>query len=134
MTGSNWLEQLITGRPDSYVPARTMGNHLGVSPEFYSRHTVLLNHAHHFGMGMLAGPFRAIMSYYGVIGPVAAFMHTGMRIILDQLMETTAEVSMLPWTWPINEQVIDILHKGTYSLVTGYLCDKLVRGLDWFNS
>ncbi|KAI4635187.1 uncharacterized protein J4E87_000137 [Alternaria ethzedia] len=134
MSGSNKVEQFFTGRPDSYVPARTMGNHMGVSPEFYQRHTFLLNHAHHFGMGMLAGPFRAVMSYYGVIGPVAVFMHTGIRIMLDQLVETTANVSMVPWTWPINEQVIDILHKGTYALVTGYICDKMVRGVDWFNS
>ena len=83
---------------------------------------------------MLAGPFRAVMSYYGVIGPVAVFMHTGIRIMLDQLVETTANVSMVPWTWPINEQVIDILHKGTYALVTGYTCDKMIRGVDWFNS
>jgi hypothetical protein len=134
MSGSNKLEQFFTGRPNSYVPARTMGNHLGVSPEFYKRNTLLLNHAHHFGMGMLGGVFRGVFSYYGVIGPVAVFMHTGLRIMLDQLMETTANVSMLPWTWPINEQVIDILHKGTYAIVTGYICDKMVRGVDWFNS
>jgi hypothetical protein len=133
MTGSNWIEMMITGRPASYVPARTVGNHLGVTPAYYSKHTDLLNNAHHYGMGMLAGPVRAIMSYYGVIGPVAVFMHTGVRIMMDQLMETSAGVSALPWTWPINEQVIDMLHKGVYALVTGYICDKLVRGVDWFN-
>jgi hypothetical protein len=42
-------------------------------------------------------------------------------------------VSNLPWTWPINEQVIDILHKGVYALVTGYITDRVVRGVDWFN-
>jgi hypothetical protein len=34
------------------------------------------------------------------------------------------------WTWPINEQVVDVLLKGVYSLVTGYMCDRLVRRLD----
>jgi hypothetical protein len=133
MTGSNWIEQFFTNRPSSYVPARTMGNHLGVSADFYQRNTNLLNNAHHYGMGMLAGPVRAIMSYYGVIGPFAVFVHTGIRILMDQVMETSVGVSAMPWTWPINEQVIDVLHKGVYALVTGYICDKLVRGVDWFN-
>lgn len=84
-------------------------------------------------MGMLAGPVRAIMSYYGVIGPVAVFLHTGVRIVLDQLVEMSGDVSAAPWTWPIGEQVVDVVHKGVYALITGYICDRLVRGVDWFN-
>ena len=133
MNGSNWLEMLITGRPPSYVPARTLGNHLGVSAATYNKNMDLLNTAHHYGMGMLAGPVRAIMSYYGVIGPFAVFVHTGIRILFDPVVETSVGVSALPCTWPINEQVIDVLHKGVYAAVTGYLCDRLVRGVDWFN-
>ncbi|CAA9962942.1 hypothetical protein CFE70_006366 [Pyrenophora teres f. teres 0-1] len=133
MTGTNKLEQLFTQRPSSYVPARTMGNHFSVSPDFYAKHSDLLNHLHHFGMGMLAGPVRSIMSFYGIIGPVAAFMHTGVRLLMDQVVENSAGVSAVPWTWPINEQVIDLVHKGTYALVTGYICDRMVRGVEWFN-
>ena len=92
-----------------------------------------MNHLHHFGMGIMGGPVRAIMSYYGIIGPVASFMHTGIRIMMDQIVENTAGVSSLPWTWPINEQVIDIFHKSVYGIVVGYLCDRMVRGVDWFN-
>jgi hypothetical protein len=133
MSGSNKIEQFFTHRPNSYVPARTIANHIGVTAETYSRNVELLNNVHHYGMGMLAGPVRALMSYYGVIGPVATFMHTGVRIMMDQFMETTAGVSSLPWTWPINEQVIDLVHKGVYSVVVGYVCDRVVRGVDWFN-
>jgi hypothetical protein len=133
MSGSNKLEQFFTNRPNSYVPARTVSNHLGITADTYSRHFELLNQVHHYGMGMLAGPVRAIMSYYGVIGPVATFFHTAIRIMMDQAMETSVGVSNLPWTWPINEQVIDILHKGVYALVTGYITDRVVRGVDWFN-
>lgn len=92
-----------------------------------------MNNIHHYGMGILAGPVRAVMSYFGIIGPVATFMHTGIRIMMDQAVETTAGVSSFPWTWPINEQVIDVVHKGVYALVVGYMCDKMVRGVDWFN-
>jgi len=82
---------------------------------------------------MLAGPMRAIMSYYGVFGPFAVFVHTGIRILFDQVAETSLSVTALPWLWPINEQVIDVLHKGVYAWVTGYICDKLLRGVDWCN-
>jgi hypothetical protein len=133
MSGSNKLEQFFTNRPNSYVPARTISNHLGITADSYSRNFDLLNQVHHYGMGMLAGPVRAVMSYYGVIGPVATFVHTGVRIMMDQVMETSAGVSSLPWTWPINEQVVDLVHKGVYAVVTGYVCDRVVRGVDWFN-
>ena len=54
-------------------------------------------------------------------------------LILDQVVENSAGVGALPWTWPINEQVIDIAHKTFYGIVTGYICDRVVRGVDWFN-
>ncbi|RYO95835.1 hypothetical protein DL764_007587 [Monosporascus ibericus] len=118
------VEQVFTHRPNSYVPGRTVATHLGLSGDSFARHPDILNHIHHFGMGFLAGPVRAIMSYYGIIGPVASFMHTGIRIMMDQVVENAAGVSALPWTWPINEQVIDVSLKGVYALTTGYICDR----------
>ncbi|KAF2246301.1 hypothetical protein BU26DRAFT_521730 [Trematosphaeria pertusa] len=134
MAGTSKIEQFFTDRPNSYVPARTIANHLGVSPALYSHHPDILNHAHHLSMGIIAGAIRAGMSYYGIIGPIASFVHTGIRIAIDQFVENTAGVSAMPWTWPINEQVVDLMHKGVYGMVVGYICDYLVRGVDWFNS
>ena len=134
MAVTNQAEQVFTHRPDSYVPGRTIATHLGLDGLFAS-HPDILNHMHHFGMGVLTGPFpsnNVILN--GIIGPVASFMHTGIRIMMDQVVENTAGVSALPWTWPINEQVIDICcQKGVYALVTGYICDRMVRGVEWFN-
>lgn len=73
------------------------------------------------------------MSYYGVIGPFASFLFTGVRLAIDQVLENSAGTSAPPWTWPINEQVIDLLHKGVYAVVVGYSVDRLVRGVTWFN-
>lgn len=101
MTFSNWAEQLITHRPASYVPGHTTGNLFNLSRD---RHPDILNQVHHYGMAILNAPIRAIMSYYGIIGPFASFMFTGIRIVSDQLAENTAGTSALPWTWPINEQ------------------------------
>lgn len=133
MATTSKLEQLLTHRPNSYVPARTTGSLLGVEPSFYARHRDLLNHAHHFGMAVIAGPLRAVMAYYGIIGPIASFVHMGIRIVVDQTVEIGTGVSVAPWTWPINEQVVDLLHKGVYAVVVGYACDYFVRGVDWFN-
>ncbi|PSN65223.1 hypothetical protein BS50DRAFT_601679 [Corynespora cassiicola Philippines] len=38
VVGASKVEQLFTNRPNSYVPARTIANHLGISPSFYSEH------------------------------------------------------------------------------------------------
>ena len=130
MTLSNKLEQAITLRPNSYVPGHTTGNLLGISRD---RHPDILNHVHHWGMGIMTGPVRAIMSYYGIIGPFSTFMFTGFRILCDQVLENTAGTSAPPWTWPINEQVIDVVHKGVFAIITGYICDRAVRGVTYFN-
>jgi len=108
-----------------------MVTHLGILPEFYDYHADLFNHLHHFGMGIIAGSARDIISYYKIIGPVASFIHTEIRIMMDQLVENTAGTSALPWTWPINEQVTDVLNKGSCALVTGYLYDYWARGVSW---
>ncbi|ERF77217.1 hypothetical protein EPUS_05786 [Endocarpon pusillum Z07020] len=130
MTLSNKLEQAVTYRPNSYVPGHTTGALLNIPRD---RHPDVLNQVHHYGMGIVTGPIRALMAYYGVIGPFASFLFTGLRIAADQVVENAAGTSALPWTWPINEQVIDLLHKGVFALMTGYICDRAVRGVDWFN-
>ncbi|WVF71082.1 hypothetical protein IAT40_005879 [Kwoniella sp. CBS 6097] len=40
-----------------------------------------------------------------------------------QTFENLVGSGALPWTWPVNEQVIDILHKGVFAFATGYICD-----------
>ena len=37
-------------------------------------------------------------------------------------------VGSLPWTWAVDEQVIDLLHKGIYAFVTGAVADQLIKG------
>ncbi|KAF2203779.1 hypothetical protein GQ43DRAFT_469652 [Delitschia confertaspora ATCC 74209] len=130
MLVSSKIEQIFTNRPNSYVPGHTTGNLLGLSRD---RHPDLLNHIHHFGMGIITAPIRSVMSYYGVIGPIASFAFTLIRVSADQIIEISAGTSALPWTWPINEQAIDLVHKGLFSLIVGYMTDKMVRGVDWFN-
>lgn len=45
-------------------------------------------------------------------------------------MDTSDEMNadyVLSKTWPVNEQIIDIVHKTVYAFVTGYFTDKWLQ-------
>ncbi len=126
MTLAEKLEQLITRRPNSYVPAHTLERLLGL-PHKPDRERWGLNHAMHWGQGIAAGVIRAFMASRGVRGPFASFMFTGMRLSIDQTLENATGVGSPPWTWPRNEQIIDVFHKGVYAFTTGAVVDCLAE-------
>ena len=41
-------------------------------------------------------------------------------------LENATGAGAPPWTWPVDEQLIDLLHKATYAFVTGAVADRLV--------
>lgn len=82
----------------------------------------------HYGQGMLAAGARGLMAYYGLVGPFGSYMFMGLRLLIDQTLENSTGVGALPWTWPVNEQVVDLLHKGIFAAVTGYVADRLILG------
>lgn len=125
MTIGEKIEQCITGRPSSYVPGHTLERLLGL-PQKPDSERFLLNHTMHFGQGMIAGCIRTSMAVYGIQGPVSSFIFTFIRLLIDQTLENVTGVGALPWTWPWNEQVIDILHKAVYAFVTGAVSDYLI--------
>lgn len=55
-------------------------------------------------------------------------MFMNLRLLNDQTLENATGVGAPPWTWPRDEQVIDLLHKGIYAFVTGAVADHLVAG------
>jgi hypothetical protein len=67
------------------------------------------------------GILRAAASVYGLRGPFTDFMFTGLRLLNDQTLENITGAGALPWTWPVDEQVIDILHKGVFAFMAGYV-------------
>jgi len=122
MTAAEKVEQVLTGRPNSYVPAHTLQRLLG-HPD---RDRLATNWTMHWGQGILLGAVRALMSRQGIRGPIGSFMFLNLRLLNDQTLENTTGAGALPWTWPVNEQVIDLLHKGIYAFVTGTISDRLV--------
>jgi hypothetical protein len=126
MTAGEKLEQQVTHRPDSYVPARTLtalvtGRRL---PE--SARPPVRNHLMHWGTGAAVGALRGIWSAAGLRGPRASAWHTVVRLAVDQTLENVTGVGAPPWTWSRRDQVVDVAHKAVYSFTTGAVADRLV--------
>ncbi len=127
MTLGEKLEQLLTKRPNSYVPAHTLERLLRL-PARPDEERLWLNWTLHWGQGILLGPVRAIMAEKGIRGPMGSFLMMILRLANDQTLENATGVGALPWTWPVDEQAIDLLHKASYAFVTGAVADRLVAG------
>ena len=124
MAAASKAEQLATRRPDSYVPAHTLGRLLGLDDPDSNRWT--RNMAMHYASGALGGAIRGVMSAANLRGPLASLMHTNLRLSFDQTLENLTGAGAPPWTWPRDELAIDLSHKALYSMITGALSDALV--------
>src|SRR4051794_33378674 len=118
------LEQLVTGRPSSYVPAHTLAHLLRLPRP--DDDGVARNLAMHFGTGALGGVLRGAMAAANLRGPWASSMHINLRLTIDQTLENATGVGAPPWTWPREELMIDVLHKAVYSFTTGALTDRFI--------
>jgi len=126
MTAGEKLEQQITSRPDSYVPARTLialttGRRLPGSAR-----PPVTNHLMHWGTGAAVGALRGVWAASGLRGWRASLWHTSIRLATDQTLENATGVGAPPWTWSRQDKVVDIGHKAVYSFVTGAVADRLV--------
>ncbi len=127
MTAAEKLEQLVTHRPNSFVPGHTLERLLR-RPEKPDEERLWLNWAMHWGQGIVLGAVRGLMAERGVRGPVGSFLFLNLRLANDQTLENATGVGAPPWTWPADEQAIDLLHKAVYAFTTGAVADRLVAG------
>jgi hypothetical protein len=125
MTAVEKLEQAVTHRPDSYVPARTLLTLLGRHPSDDDRPAVW-NHAMHWGTGAALGALRGVWAAVGLRGPQAHLAHTIVRLSTDQTLENATGVGAPPRTWPRDEQAVDLLHKAIYSVATGIVAERMI--------
>jgi hypothetical protein len=125
MTAAEKVEQAVTGRPNSYVPARALLTLVGRSPGDDVRPPIW-NHAMHWGTGALLGALRGVWSATGIRGSEATVTHTVVRLAFDQTVENATGVGAPPTTWPRHERVVDLAHKAIYSVVAGAVADRLV--------
>jgi hypothetical protein len=66
------------------------------------------------------------MAERGLRGPMASFLFMNLRLLNDQTLENLTGAGSPPWTWPVYEQAIDLLHKAVYAFATGLAADRLV--------
>ncbi len=126
MTLAEKLEQRITGRPDSYVPARTLERLLGLAHARGGR-AWRRNLAMHVGQGSLLGALRGVMAGAGLRGPWSSLLFYAVRLTNDQTFENATGVGAPPWTWPRDELVVDLAHKAVYAFATGLVADTLAN-------
>jgi hypothetical protein len=137
MTLGEKVEQVFTHRPNSFVPAHTLERLLGLPTKPDGQRLGLptkpdgqrrgFNLAMHWGQGIALGALRGVMAEGGLRGPWASAMFTVVRLTADQTQENITGVGAPPWTWPRNELLIDLLHKGIYGFATGVVADRLAQ-------
>ena len=123
MTLAEKVEQRLTGRPDSEVPARTLQRVLGRRDDPARRW--LMNPVMHFGQAVMLGSLRGIMAEAGLRGPWSSAMFTVVRLTNDQTLENATGIGAPPWTWPRKELAVDLIHKAIYGFTTGAVADRL---------
>lgn len=126
MTVGEKVEQALTHRPDSYVPARALLALLG-RPAGEDEQPPVWNHLMHWGTGAAVGGLRGVWAVTGIRGPIANAWHTVVRLAVDQTIENATGAGAPPATWPRAEQAVDTLHKAVYSTVTGLVADRWIR-------
>ena len=124
MTLVERLEQALTGRPASFMPAHTLERLLGIRRRRDSRRRGL-NVGMHVGQAILLGAWRGVMAEGGLRGPRASAMFTVVRLANDQTLENVTGQGAPPWTWPRRELAVDVLHKSVYAFTTGAIADAL---------
>ncbi len=124
MTLGEKLEQAVTHRPSSYMPAHTLARLLGRREP--DRDSWPLNLAMHYGQAALIGALRGVWSAANLRGPGAALMFWPVRLSTDQTLENALGSGAPPWTWPRDELAVDLLHKGVFALATGAIADALI--------
>lgn len=126
MTLGEKLEQAITKRPDSFMPAHTLERLLGLEQKPDNRRGTL-NMGMHVGQAILLGAWRGVMAEGGLRGPRASAMFTVIRLANDQTLENVTGQGAPPWTWPRDELIVDVVHKGVYAFTTGAIADALAE-------
>lgn len=118
------LEQAVTHRPNSYVPARALLTLVGRTVTDKDK-PVLWNHVMHYSTAALLGALRGVWSVTGIRGSYANAWHTTVRLAFDQTIENATGAGAPPHSWPTSERIVDVTHKAVFSVVTGVLVDRL---------
>lgn len=118
-------EQLVTRRPNSFVPGRALLTMLGRMPGDGDK-PLVWNYVMHFGTAASLGALRGVWAAAGIRGASATACHTIIRLGVDQTVENATGVGAPPADWPRGELAVDVTHKAVFAAVTGAITDRTV--------
>jgi hypothetical protein len=138
MTVAEKIEQYFTGRPSSYVPGHTL-ERLLIAPRssgFRARRTKHSNALRaRGGCGCHQSPHgrtwnsRTVLRFYIYFRKIDDWSNVreynrgwGASMVSSPTLASVLPSSdcTLLRTWPVNEQIIDILHKAVFAIVAGF--------------
>ncbi len=118
------IEMPLTGREDSYEPAKLAQKLLPVHPKDDKART-RLNYAAHFALGAMWGAAYGVAAYAGLRGPRAVAATFG-AIYASDLVVATALGLAKPWTWSRQDVAVDVVDKFVQVAATGVLFDQAI--------
>lgn len=117
LTLSEKLEQSLTKRPTSMVPAQVGAKIANVEPKSGAG-AEELNWAVHWGHGMTMGAVRGLLGATPLSAPAASILHLPLVWGGDAALYTTLGIAPAPWKWGGQELATDLWHKGVLSVAT----------------
>jgi hypothetical protein len=118
------VEMPITGRGDSYAPAKFAEKVLPIGRK-RQRDRRRLNYLVHFGLGVGWGTAYGAAAHNGLRGQRAVAVVFGVVYTGDVLINTALGLYR-PWEWSRQDTAIDVIEKLIQAEATGAVFDRLV--------
>jgi hypothetical protein len=117
------IEMPITGREDSYAPAKLGKKLLPVDPNS-AEGRKRLNYAMHFSLGAMWGAAYGVAAHAGLRGP-RAVAATFAAIYTNDVLTVTALGLSNPLKWSRQDLVVDVVDKFVQVTATGVIFDRV---------
>lgn len=119
-----FIEIPLTGREESYAPAKFAQKILPVKPDS-EQELERLNWATHFGLGTMWGSAYGLAAHAGLSGQKAVAAVFGTVYTGDVILNTALGLYK-PQTWSSEDWAIDIIDKFVQAQATGAIFDQLL--------
>jgi hypothetical protein len=120
-----FIEMPISGRKDSYQPARLAQKLLPIDPPENDRSRKRLNYATHYALGAMWGGAYGLAAYTGRRGSRAVSWVFPIIYANDVMVGTSLGLGK-PWKWSRKEFTIDVVDKVVQVAATSYIFDRFL--------
>lgn len=117
MTATQRIEQSLTGRQDSRVPAQVGAKLTERTPQSSSQ-SKQMGTTVHWAHGISMGALRGILGRTSLSPGAASSLHFVLVWSGDALLYTALGITPPPWKWAMKDLVTDFGHKLVLSTIT----------------